>query len=169
MKKYIPITIDGEEQVVYITQEDQKGLKLVVTLTVGEETFRLAAKPPFYNRIDEEFELKGETYRFVLHMGDCDLVKDGKFLSSGKPYAPVKAFHPLFVIPVLLNFFVPVATLGGAFPILSAIVGVLLTFGLARSPFDSFVKRLLLTLGFPLLMTACFASMYEGLELFSRL
>ena len=165
MKKYIPITIDGEEQVVYITQEDQKGLKLVVTLTVGEETFRLAAKPPFYNRIDEEFELKGETYRFVLHMGDCDLVKDGKFLSSGKPYAPVKAFHPLFAIPVLLNFFVPVATLGGAFPIMASVVGIFLALGLAGSPFDSFLKRFLLSIGYPLLMIVCFYLMYDGLAL----
>jgi hypothetical protein len=165
MKKYIPITIEGEEQVVYITQEDQKGLKLVVTLTVGEETFRLAAKPPLYNRIDEEFVLNGETYRFVLHMGDCDLVKDGKFLSSGKPYAPVKAFHPLFVIPMLLNLFVPVATLGGAFPIMASVVGILLALGLAGSPFDSFLKRFLLSIGYPLLMIVCFYLMYDGLAL----
>ena len=165
MRKLIPVTIDGQEQVASITQEDQKGLKLVVTLTVGEETFRFAAKPPFYNHIDQEFELQGETYRFVLHMGDCDLAKDGRFLSTGKPYTPTKGFHPLFLIPMLLNLLVPVLTLGGAFPIMASVVGVLLAWGMSGSPFDSFVKRFLLSLAFPLFMVACFASMYGGLAL----
>lgn len=165
MRNFIPITINGEEQVITVTQADQKGIKLVITLTLGEETFRFAAKPPFYNRIDEAFTLQGEEYRFVLHMGDCDLVKDGKFLSTGKPYIPVKGFPPLFLIPMLLNILLPVLTLGGAFPIMASVVGILLAWGLAQSPFDSFAKRFLLSAGYPLLMAVCFYLMYDGLEL----
>lgn len=169
MRKIIPICLDGQEYAAYVTQADQKGLKLLVTVTIGEEEFRFAGKPPFYNYIDEEFTLQGETMRFVLHMGDCDLVRDGKFLTSGKLYAPASAFSPLFLIPMLLNLLVPVMTLGGAFPIMATIVGLLLTWGMAGSPFDSFVKRFLLALAFPLFMVACFSSMYGGLALLKLL
>lgn len=169
MQKIMHINLNGQEETVYINQADQKGMKLMVTMIVGEEEFRFAAQPPFYNRIDQEFTLRGETLRFVLHMGDCDLVRDGKFLSTGKPYVPTKGFPPIFLIPILLNLLVPVLTLGGAFPIMASVVGILLTLGMAGSPFDSFIKRFLLALAFPLFMVACFASMYGGLELLKLL
>jgi hypothetical protein len=97
--------------------------------------------------IDQPFEIAGKPCHFVLWNGKADLVVDGVFLDSKKPYLKRKGF-PWWLWILLALLFVLMAVSGTGFvPIFILLLSGLYLMRLATAPSLPDQKRLLACLG----------------------
>lgn len=119
MKKWI-INIDGNDnEVIFVPNKWSGKHKLTVN---GEETE--IKKTPFqaFTGIDQPITIGEKECRFVLVGNKADIAVDGMYADSKKPYTPLKNMPWWVWIFIAACIAVPIVSLGGALPVVIALL-----------------------------------------------
>ena len=93
--------------------------------------------------VEIPFSVDSAEYRFVIYPGKADIVYDGRWLSTGKPYTPPQKPSAFALVFAFLCFACPVISLGGALPAAVGAAGFLLCLAVIRSRLKNIFKVLL--------------------------
>ncbi len=104
-------------------------------LTVNGEGIKLDRKPfQSFTGLDQPINLGGKEVRFVLIGNKADIAIDGKYLSNGKAYLPLKSIPGWVWIFVVACALIPIAAHGGAIPALLGVAGAIAVLRVAILP-----------------------------------
>ncbi|MBO5200517.1 MAG: hypothetical protein J6B93_04470, partial [Clostridia bacterium] len=121
MDKIWKIAIDDKDNIVRYSDSVKERRNC---LYVNDREIKLSRN--FLNEftgIDQPIDIGGKICRFILIGRFADVVVDGKYLSSGLDYKPLKNIPWWTWVFVALCALMPVVALGGAFPVAIAILG----------------------------------------------
>ena len=114
------INVNGEDHEVAFTPNQWSGKH---RLTIDGENIELKKSPfQFLVGTDQPINVAGKECRFVLIGNKADIAVDGTYINNNKPYVPLKRMPWWTWIFIVACIAVPIVSLGGALPIVIALL-----------------------------------------------
>lgn len=144
MKHWI-VTINGmQNTVIFIPNQWSGKHKLMIN---GKEV--ALKKSPFqaFVGLDQPINIAGKECRFVLIGNKADIAIDGTYIDSNKAYVPLKSMPWWAWIFIISCIAVPIVSLGGALPVVIALLCSIWCVRVSVSPNIKTTIKLLCCLG----------------------
>lgn len=148
MKKWI-ININGKENEVIFTPNKWTG-KHKLTIN-GKEVKLNSSSFQSLLGLDQAINIGGKECRFVLIANKADIAVDGIYIDSKKEYVPLKSMPWWTWIFIAICIAVPIVSLGGALPVLIALLCSVLCVRVSVSPNMKILPKILICSGISLL------------------
>lgn len=148
MKKWI-INVNGIENEVVFKPNQWSGKH---KLTVNGNSVELKKSPlQAFIGIDQPIDIAGKECRFVLIGNKADIAVDGIYVDSKKAYVPLKSMPKWTWIFIVACIAIPIVSLGGALPVLLALLCSMGVVRVSASPNMNTFKKVMCCLGISLL------------------